>query len=366
MLFRSLEALGAGDDAGTARLLLLRAFSVNAATNETDEPRADSERALAIAVRLGDRAIELQALERLLMIRDDSTPDEWASLAELALAAGRFEVATRALRVQADASVGDHPFSALTIVDEADRLAQARGLTESRAWCNYTRAEAFFVLGEWDDAVTAGLRAVALGEEHGYHRAVVRTWHTILPIAAARGDVPLLARAGAWYAARAGELARVDSLYGRIMSSANHLRLAQVGLEPPFVPEPGPRLDAFELAYTGPSWLAALETVVEAWLAAGELEAVGDALSRLRLVQTRLGARLGTGMVDLLTARFGESGGPDAPEVAARRALEGFHEVSATWWAARAIKVLERAGKVHKELLAELAGVEQRLGAHVG
>ena len=361
----ALEALGAGDDAGTARLLLLRAFSVNAAADTTEKPRADAERALAISRKLGDAAIELQARERLLMIRDDSTPDEWASLADLALAAGRFEVATRALRVQADALVGDQASSALVVVDEADRLAQARGLTESRAWCDYTRAEALFVLGEWDDAVAAGLRAVALGEEHGYHRAAVRTWHTILPIAAARGDVALLARAEGWYAARAGELARVESLYGRVMSSANHLRLAQVGLESPFVPDPGPRLDAFELPYTGPSWLAALETVVEAWLAAGELEAVGDALSRLRLVQARLGARLGTAMVDLLTARFGESGGPDAPDVAAQRAVEGFHEVSASWWAARAIKVLERAGKAHEELLAELAHVEQRLGAHV-
>jgi predicted ATPase/class 3 adenylate cyclase len=360
----ALVAMGSGDDEETARLLLLRAFSVNAATDAREQPRADAERALAISRKLGDAAIELQALERLLMIRDDSTPEEWASLAELALTTERFEVATRALRVQADALVDDRASAALVVVDEADRLAEARGLTESRAWCDYTRAEALFVLGAWDDAVAAGLRAVALGEQHGYHRAAVRTWHTILPIAAARGDMPLLARAHAWYAARAGELARVDSLYGRVMSSANHLRLSQAGLEPHFVPDPGSRLAAFELPYSGPSWMAALETVVEAWLVAGELEAVRGALARLRSVQSRLGGRLGTGMVDLLTARLDETGGTALPEEAARRALASFRQVAAPWWAARAIRVLERTGLAEDDLVAELAAVERRLAAN--
>ena len=296
------------------------------------------------------------------MIRNDSTPAEWESLAQLALAEGRFELAARALRVQASVSVDDHAASALAIVDEADRLAQARGLTEARAWCDYTRSEALFVLGRWDDAVAAGLRAVALGEEHGYHRAVVRTWHAILPIAAARGDTELLERAHAWYAERSGELAKVDSLYGRVMSSANHLRLAEAGLEPAFVPEPGPRLDAFALAYAGPSWFAALETVVEAWLGAGELRAVRDALSRLRPAQARVGTQLGEGIVDLLAARLYEHDGARAPEEAARQALESFHQVSACWWATKAIRIIERAGAARDEQVVEADRVERRLG----
>ena len=358
----ALNALGTGDDAGTARLLLLRAFSVNAATDEADAPRVDSERALEIAQALGDRATELQAVEQLLMIRDDSTPAEWQSLAELALAEGRFEVATRALRVQAGVLVDDHAASALQIVDEADRLAQARGLTEARAWCDYIRAEALFVNGDWDNAVIAGLRAVASGEEHGYHRAVVRTWHTILPIAAARGDTELLKRAHDWYAARAGELARVDSLYGRVMSSANHLRLAEAGFEPPFIPDVRPRLDAFGLAYAGPSWFAALETVVDAWLSADEFEAVREALTRLGSAQARVGTRLGQGIVALLTARLLENDGAAAPDEVALQALAAFRDVSAPWWGLKSIRIIERAGAATNEHAAEANEIERLLG----
>jgi predicted ATPase/class 3 adenylate cyclase len=360
---RGLDTLGLRNDAATARLLLLRAFSANASTDEAEQPSADARQAVEIARAIGDRGLELDARERALMLTDDSTPDEWASLAQLAVELGRPEVAARALRVQASVLVDDNARASLVVIDEADRLAHARGLTEARAWCDYTRAEALAVLGAWDDATAAGLRAIALGQEHGYHRAVVRTWHAILPIAAAREDASLLARAVAWYAARADALARVDSPYGRVMSGANHLRFAAAGLEPRFVPAFATMSDGFALAYAGPSWFFALETVFEAWLQADALAAATEALAVLRPAQERVHTRLGQALVDLLSARLDEASGSGESEISARHALAGFREVEAPWWSARAIRVLERGGAAGADLVAEVVETERRLGA---
>ena len=82
----------------------------------------------------------------------------------------------------------------------AAQLAQAHGLTELIAWNGYWRAEVGLASGAWDAATAASLGAIELAERNAYHRAAVRTWFVLVPIAAARGDVELLRRARDWFA----------------------------------------------------------------------------------------------------------------------------------------------------------------------
>ena len=361
----ALAAIGEAQDAETGWLLTLRGFSAYNATDEVEGPVADHTRALAIARAVGSRPLELRVTEQLLAVDESASAADWRAFAELALAEGRHELAARALGAAAQVLLDDEAATAPAVLDEADRIAVARGLTEHRAWNDYARAEAFFMAGDWDAALEAGERAVRLGEEHGYHRAVVRTWHTTLPVAAARGDRELLARAQAWYAARSEELSRVDSLYGRIMSSANHVRFAAAGLEPPYVPDPESRIPGFGLTYGGPSTFAALETIVDAWLAAGDLDAVRAGLEELEQAQPAMGSILSQAILDFFTARLLEHDGSASPVEPAHRAFDGFRRVGAVWWEARAIRVLERAGASDAKLAAELAAAEAKLRAAV-
>ena len=48
------------------------------------------------------------------------------------------------------------------------------------------------------------------------------------------------------------------------------------------MPELEPRLPCFDFDHGSPSWLAAVEAVVDAWLAAGELDGAEAALVRMR------------------------------------------------------------------------------------
>jgi hypothetical protein len=97
--------------------------------------------------------------------------------------------------------------------------------------------------------------------------------------------------------------------------------------------------------HTGPSWLACLETVVESWLEAGELDGTEQALDRMRVrLDPSPSARLSRATEAILRGRLRLAQGKVEPALtAAEQALE-YTSGGAPWWRAKAIRVLEAAG----------------------
>ena len=222
---------------------------------------------------------------------------------------------------------------------------------------DYARTEALLSIGDWDAAIVTGLDAVAYAEERNLHRLAVRTWFALRPIAVARGTTDLLERAYPRFAARQG--LEPDSFYARIVTTAMHLAFADVGLEPRFVPPLEPRLPSFEMEHGSPSWLAAVEAVVAAWLAVGDLDGVDAALTRMRATFVRAPPTgLAVSTEALLRARVLAQRGAIPEAIAAARAAR---EVRAPWWRAKAARLVgELAGDTHA--LREAEQFEARLG----
>jgi hypothetical protein len=199
---------------------------------------------------------------------------------------------------------------------------------------------------------------VSSGDEHGFIRAVYRSWFVLSPIAHARGREDLFPherrRFPVW-----GEQGPSDSPFARVMVTAVQLRLAAAGLEPAFLPEVEWLLPSLDLGHGGPSWLAAIETIVESWLAAGDYEGVGRALDRmLPGLETRLSSAVHT-FVDARLAVAQQR--PDEGAEKARGALALLGE-NGPWWRAKAIHLLEAAGEADAGLVAVADELEAQLG----
>ena len=139
------------------------------------------------------------------------------------------------------------------------------------------------------------------------------------------------------------------------------LAFAEAGLLPPFVPELEPRLASFDLGYGDPSWLAALEAIVDSWLAAGALADARTALERLRASsegkhRVEAGACLARAHVVAAAARRGRRDGRR------RRGASGRSDTEAPWWRSQALRALAAAGAAPAEALAEAAALERSLG----
>jgi hypothetical protein len=265
-----------------------------------------------------------------------------------------------ALRTRAAFLVDDDPESALPFVAASAEVAVARGLVETAAWADYLEAEAHFVAGRWDDALAAGLRAIDVGEAHVFHRVVVRSWFVLLPLARARGDADLIRRAFPRFDARRHQ--ETPSPYARIVATAAHLHFAALGLEPAFLPDVEDRLVSFEMDHGGPSWLAAIETIVDAWLGAGELAAARQALDAMRASLERGSpSRLARATEAILRSRQLAAEDPKSAAAEAERAL-GELAGRAPWWRLQAMRVLEAAGAASDDLLKESAAIERLLG----
>ena len=355
-----LHELGEQDDAPTARLLALRGSGALSASDDFPRARADGERALALARAVGDEDAELEALQLLTSCLDegDELEDQrWAELESLARARGRWDVAAGAMRARSFISVADEPERTLADLEAAAELAEARGLVAEAVWVDFEHAEAHLVAGSWDDALAFGLRAIEAAEERNLSRLAVRSWFALRPIAQARRRTDLIERAFPLFERIRGSS---QSPYARVVVGAMELAFAEAGLQPTFVPELEPRLASFDLGYGDPSWLAAVEAVVGAWLDAGALAEARTALDRLRAASEGKNlSKLALASQALLRSRLALAEG-DAAEAAveAERALQ----TQAPWWRALALRALEAAGAATPEALAEAAALEQTLG----
>ena len=351
----ALAEIGGAGDVETGWLLLRRAIAVSNGSDAVEEPRADVERALAIARQTGDSRLELEAFGWLVSsVRTE--PEAFAELERLALERRAWTKAADALQTQALILAPDHAARAVEVADRAVELCEAHGLREDLAWSHYTHVEAGLASGDWDAAVASARRAFAVGVVGGFDRAVVRTWSAVLPIASARWDQALLDEAHEWLSNRFRE-PESPSPYARIMMAARALELVARGLREPFVPAVDERLASFALGYASPSWLAGLEIVFDAWLGAGELDGAARALESMRQAAERPGlAMLGRAEHPLLLARLRAARGED-PSRDALRALEGFRASAAPWWQAKALRLVGTP-----EAAAEAAAIEQALG----
>jgi tetratricopeptide (TPR) repeat protein len=369
MAARVIAEIGQSDPGSLARLIVAKAMGALGASGPTAEGEADMERALELARQSGDPATQLHALRWWTSLRDEAGKgdrDDWLKLEETALKIGDWAAAFRAALNSALWLVDDNPSSVFEVSDRARQRALAHGRTEDSGWADYADAEAGFATGDWDRAVAAGTRAVDLGEANAYLRLTVRTWHVLIPIAAVRGDRKTLERAARWYRGLEGKFEFPDSPYSRIIRPAQDVELAAHGLIPPYVPEVEPRIAAFAEEPGGPSYSAALDRLLRAWLEAGEIEGASRAMAALSAAMpgfTRV-SRTGLGIFELMRGRLAEAHGDrDESAAAARAALEHFRNGPLPWWMAKAIRLLERVDAADYELASEAFEIERSLKA---
>jgi tetratricopeptide (TPR) repeat protein len=361
----ALGLLGDGDDPAIAPLLGIRSW-VRATLSMDPSAMADVDRALDITRRAGDRHLELELRDwraSALGELDEFAVEDWTAIHTLALELGNWRLAVKAMRMEAGAYVDDQHDRVWTLADEAAEIATRRGQDEDVCWIDYLRSEAGFVSGDWERALAAGRRVLDLGERNSYDRAVVRTLHVLLPIATARADQGLIERAFRWHEARKGTFP--DSPYARIMEAAIELHCSAAGLQPRPVPSVAPRLASFGGEPGGPSWLAALETVLERWLEAGDLPSADEAVSRMEagVRNAPTTSALGRGTTAYLRARVLAAGSASPADVAsvARQSLEHFRVARAPWWIAKSLRQLRGIGVATAAEQEELAEIVRRL-----
>jgi class 3 adenylate cyclase/predicted ATPase len=351
-----------GADRATAVLLLLWAFAAEGIDAPVERRLESLDRARDLAARCGDTHLEFRIRARRTLEAtdlDESSILECADLARLGAKLGEWSESVRALHSQA-ALLIDHGSidDALAVLAGAFELAQAHGLTELLAWNGYWQVEASLVSGAWTEASTAGFDAIAVAEPHAYHRAAVRTWFALVPIAGARRDREVLAHARAWFDAQ--ELSAVNaatmSPFAHLMTSGVEIVLARAGLGEP--PEPVAELCLAEMSRSEglPSWHAAVDEILRLWIERHEHDRVRDALER-RAVDRTSDSRptlLGRGIDGVAAALL------DCDPARAGAALDCFRELRTPWWTSKALRVLESFGA--ETAGAEAASIERGLG----
>jgi class 3 adenylate cyclase len=364
-----MNEVGDGDPASAVRLLIARARGGLGAGGPSPEIERDFERAAVLAGQTADPHIELEAQGGLTLLHSESgrgSADDWRRVEEMALRVGNWKEAIGAATNAIMFTLDDRAAGTFEPIESARQTAVAHGLTEETGWLDYLEAEGAFVSGDWTRARQVGLRAVDLGEANAYLRMTVRTWHLLIPIAGVTGDRDILARAARWYKSLEGKFEFPDSPYSRVIRAAQDLELARAGLWPAYVPEVEPRIASFDDDPSGPSWSAALDRILRAWIEAGELDGAGRALAATAGVLARMPkvTHLGLGTYELMRGRLAAARvESDDAATAGRAALDHFRTSAAPWWMAKAIRLIERAGGADDGLLAEVSEIERALGA---
>lgn len=332
----SLEHLREADvPAGIARLMALHAWTV-AAQGRDEGAGEEALRAVDIGETLDDPVLQVDLLEHYAATADELGTgglDVWEQLTEKAMAAGRWRQATIALRVRGMLTLDREPAAALALHDRSAEVAEAHGLTEQQGWADLGCCEALFVLGDWDSALAAGDRALALAERYAYERLAFRTWVIVLPMLAARGDASWSDRYTAWWTTAEAHFPPNASPYGAVLQAAIPRWLARAAGRPldgvpPALSEIPP--------FINPHFIAARELLAEALIAAGDVEraatmasqeAAEDATELMRASQALIGAWVAAA-----------TGKPEQSRILAQQAAERASTASAPWWLARALR----------------------------
>jgi len=350
-------------EAARLPLELLAIEARNALSNDPRSLFAEADRLRDRAAALGDPDVELEVMNTDVRLRSEigeASPEDFRTLGERFAARGRWRPATTALlngaRMSADADTFED------LAGRADAFADAHGQTESQAWLALLRAGRWFVSGDWDEAAALARIAVDLGEAGGYHRAVVRTWFVLGPIASARRDRATLERAATWFEAREREHTFPDSPYGRLMHAAIDTDLASVGLRDGSPPDLARLEPAFGLPYDSPDWFAAIERVVRAML---DADLAADARTAADLVPGPSPDRDPLCGVSeaLIRAWVADATGDRATAVATARAgLALGAASSAPWWSYRLLRVITRDGTATPGDVERATAIAERLG----
>ena len=365
----TLAQLGDASAGARARLLIARGRGQVGASGPSVDAQADLVRAVSLADVDGDAGLRLRARLALATYRsetDEFDVSEWLEISDEAMRLGNAAIAVSASMNAVGAALDDEPRNVRGPLAKARDIAIAHSLTEDLGWIDFVEAEEAFVAGDWTRALALGVAAMDVGEANDYLRLTVRVIHVLVPIGAARGDRDLLKRAARWYAGLEGRFAFPDSPYARVVRPAQDLELAAYGLWPAAVPVVEPRLASFAGDPSGPSWSAALDRVLRAWVEAGELDGAGRALDGMATFIGRGSAvsNLGQGTHHLMRARVEAARGDrEAAVESGTEALSRFRLSDAPWWVAKAIRLLERADAADTNLVAEAQEIERRLGA---
>ncbi|HEY7936218.1 MAG TPA: adenylate/guanylate cyclase domain-containing protein [Candidatus Limnocylindrales bacterium] len=365
-----LAEIGDGDDLDAALVRLAMSRGRSGETNDPGPWVADAQRALAAARAAGDDQAAWEVTRDLARARSEagiSTLADWIELGELARTRGDAGLEVTARTMEAAWLMATAPAEVPAALKPARELAVARGLIERLAWVEHAEAEAALGAGNWTLAISAGMRAVELGERHGYDRVTVRSWAALLPAASLRAEAAILERAAAWFDARAGGLP--DSPYGRVLLAGSRLWLAAAGVGSAAPPEIELMRPGFPqwLENGSYEWLAATAAILDAWRAAGQaawaVEALGQALGavpadafRPAILAFQLDRARSAGPADA-------AGGPGAGLSATRSAIAELRSLGILFWVARGLRVLEERGEATAEELAECAVIERDLGA---
>jgi hypothetical protein len=347
----TLTGLAGAPEGLRARLHALHAWAVSAQGRD-DGVLGETVMARAMAARAGDPLLELHVLEHTNAARDEldaASEDDWAELEERARALGAWHQVIAAARIRATYQATHDPAAALASLETTAELARAHGQLEQAGWCDYVRCELLWVIGRWDEAMSAGLAVVDMAEGNAYERLAFRTYVVLLPLAAARRDPFPADRYDAWASSTGWHRPTVPSPYARVLRGSIPIWTAQArGAPPPVPPE-----DLVEsvIPMLNPHFLAAVEALVAGWISDGHLDAARAAADRTASYAADADATpLMRASAALQAAMLGQ--GDPAVAVAAARS------VGAAWWLSRALRV---AGE-----LEEAAEIEQRLGIPPG
>lgn len=365
-----LDEIGDGDDLDAALVRLARSRARSGETNDARPWVDDAQRALAAARAAGEVETEWEVVRDLARARNEagiSTLADWIELGRLAHTRGDAGLEVTARTMETAWLMATSPGDVPAVLRPARELAVARGLVERLAWVEHAEAEAALGAGNWTLAIEAGMRAVELGERHGYDRVTVRTWAAILPAASLRAETGILARAAAWFDARADGLP--DSPYGRVLVAGSRLWIAAAGAGPPVLPAIDLIRPAFAqwVEYGSFEWLGATEAVLDAWFRAGRAdwvaEAIGQALRETPDDPFRP-AILALQLDGARSAALIQGRGPSEEAAqAVRSAIAELRSLGIALWVARGLRILEELGLASKAEVVERGLLEEGLGA---
>ena len=365
----ALAEMGDLDDLDTARVRLARSRGRTGETNEVEGWVRDCERAIDAAVAAGDGNAEYEFRRDLAGARSEAgeaTADDWAALAEIARARDDALTEVKARIAVARYRMESLPADVPGILEPARELALARGFVERLGWIDQVTAEAALGSGDWDTAIDAGLRAVELGERHGYDRISVRSWTALLPAASLRGRTRVLEHATAWFGERTGRLP--GSPYARVLQAGVDLHRATGGVGAATTPDLEHVRPAFRiwLEMGGYAWVAATDAIVDAWFAARRLDWVDELLAEAEAAPLPPDSPSPTtsAAFTLVRARrdLAAAGDPERAADRVRAQLAILERIDVPFWLARAIRALEESGVATDREIAGRAAIEARLG----